>query len=152
MSSPVTATASAGEQLNATVFMETAVGAGDTVEVANPWIGDPVLSCDLCHRPHPKAASEWPGALKYDYFSLQDTVRAPDGRGIYYSQIEGTGMATYTAIYWDYGLTEDDSKASAGEDAYGGYFCNVCHDRRGMNGKNTCGSSGCHRHGGSTGM
>ena len=31
---------------------------------------------------------------------------------------------------------------------WGGWYCNVCHDRRGMNGKQTCGSSGCHRHGG----
>jgi hypothetical protein len=54
---------------------------------------------------------------------------------------------TTRQFFWDYGLMEDDSRLVTEADA-GGYYCNVCHDRRGMNGKNTCGSSGCHRHGG----
>jgi hypothetical protein len=120
---------------------------GDTQEEANPWTSPALMSCIQCHRPHPKAAGEWPGTVAYDLFSLQDTVRAPDGRGMaYWEDVSVMGQTT-RQYFWDYGLTEDDSRAVT-EPTAGGYYCNTCHDRRGMNGKNTCGASGCHRHGG----
>ena len=103
----------------------------------------------------PEGGLEWAAGhtVTYDFFSLQDTVRAPNGLGMaYWEDISSMGNTTRT-IFWDYGLSEDDSRSATLVEANaGGYYCNTCHDRRGMNGKNTCGSSGCHRHGGSTGM
>ncbi len=150
-------TPTSGEQLNGVVWIENTLGAGasDMSEVPNPYLtqndaaGGYTHTCVQCHRPHPKAT--WPGAIRNDFFSLVDTVRAPDGRGMaYWEDISSMGNTTRT-VFWDYGLSEDEPRV-LGEDAYGGYYCNTCHDRRGMNGKDTCGSSGCHKHGGSTGM
>ena len=93
---------------------------------------------------HPKAASAWPGTIKYDLFSMQDTVRAPDGRGLAYYEASKQGAITLQT--WDYGTTLDGRGAT--EETAGGYSCNACHDRTGMNGKDTCGTGGCHSHGG----
>ena len=136
---------------NAFVLVEKTRGAGGTKasgaldSIPNPWVSPSLMQCAQCHRPHPKTAAQWPGTVKFDFFSLQDTVRHPDGRGIAYWQVAGSGMSTYIQEYWDYGLSEDSGVTEANA---GGWYCNVCHDRRGMNGNNTCGSSGCHRHGG----
>lgn len=132
-----------GEDLR-DVFAEPSIGAGGGALEANPYATADILACETCHRPHPKAASQWPGTIKYDLFSLQDTVRIPDGRGISYYEVNNKGQVTLQT--WDYGLTLDGRNAT--EETAGGYFCNTCHDRTGMNGKSTCGSSGCHSHGG----
>ena len=61
-----------GEQLNSVVGIESTKGAGSsaTVEEPNPYLGDVVLNCVVCHRAHPKAPAEWPDAIKYDLFSF----------------------------------------------------------------------------------
>lgn len=107
-----------------------------------------ILDCNVCHRPHPKPPGEYAAAhgdtLRYDFFGFVDTVRTKNGLPLSWSEFNAQGNPTsYT---FDYGLTVD-ARADADPWDAGGYFCNSCHDRDGMNGRDTCGGSGCHAHG-----
>lgn len=144
-----------GALLNPTVWIEATVGAGsaDTIEIASPWAATPdtTMECLECHRPHPKAADEWPGPVAvFDFFSLQDSIRLSDGRAVAYSEPRSSMGSSWIAVIWDYGMSADttgDPRENTGPTT-GGFFCNTCHNRRGMNGKTGgCGSGNCHYHG-----
>ncbi|HSM04538.1 MAG TPA: cytochrome c3 family protein [Longimicrobiales bacterium] len=141
-----------GELMNDNIWIEATVGAGstDTIMIANPWVTvpDTIMECSECHRPHPKAASEWPGpAARFDLFSMQDSIRLTDGRAVAYWEPRSSMGNSWTAVLWDYGMSADVSSDFTDETT-GGWFCNTCHDRRGMNGKTGgCGSGNCHFHG-----
>ncbi len=144
------------------VMVERSVGAGgttgatdgsgdmDLVLYADAFGVDPVLNCTQCHRPHPKAATDWPGTYKYDLLSYQDSVRLSDGRALAYpiDIVDGRmgNPSVYTGV-WDFGLTDDFAPPTV--EAAGGFTCNACHARENMNTKTEgCATGGgCHSHG-----
>jgi predicted CXXCH cytochrome family protein len=144
------------------VMVERSVGAGgttgatdgsgdmDLVLYADAFGADPVLNCTQCHRPHPKAAANWPGTYKYDLLSYQDSVRLSDGRALAYPIDIVDGRMGNPSIYtgvWDFGLTDDFAPPTV--EAAGGFTCNACHARENMNTKTEgCATGGgCHSHG-----
>jgi hypothetical protein len=146
------------------VMVEKTVGAGgttagsdgsgdmDLLTLESLYGTNPVLNCTQCHRPHPKAAADWPGTYKYDILSYQDSIRVSDsdGRAIAYPiDIQSGKMGSpdiYTAV-WDWGLTDDLDPAT--EEEGGGFVCNNCHGKTTMNSKPAgCATGGgCHSHG-----
>jgi hypothetical protein len=153
------------------MLVEKTVGAGgtnassdgggdmDLVSISSEFGTNMVLNCTQCHRPHPKAAADWPGAHKYDLLSFQDSIRLSDGRAIAYpTSVTEASMgspAVYTGAVWDTGLITDSNEAGSSDLTKGGFLCNNCHEKEAMNGKTAgCATGGgCHSHGASmTGM
>lgn len=152
-----------GASLRDYMLVEKTVGAGgtnadtdgggdmDLVAFADEFGTNMVLNCTQCHRPHPKAATDWPGTHKYDLLSYQDSMRLSDGRAIAYPiDISMGSPIVYTGV-WDYGLIEDSSDPNSSDETRGGFLCNSCHAKTAMNSKGAgCATSGgCHSHGAS---
>ena len=97
-------------------------------------IGD-IMPCWSCHTPHPVYDADQASTT---LFSVVDTLLNKDGTAYLFFK----GRKASDPEIFDYGITDNLNKADASS---GGYWCNSCHERLSMTGKDNC--YACHRHG-----
>lgn len=97
------------------------------------WGYGDMLPCRACHTTHGRIDAD---ANVTTLFGVADTTRSKDWQH-YIPFVPDRGDTV-----WNYALTDNQNKSDF---TSGGYWCNSCHNRTSMTGKQNC--FGCHRHG-----
>jgi predicted CXXCH cytochrome family protein len=110
---------------------------GSSVDIRSGigWVIGDVLPCWACHTAHARIDADFDTTT---LFSLRDTLLNKAGDTYLFFKDR---KASDPEIY-DYGVVNNLDK---NDYTSGGYWCNACHDRYAMTGKENC--YGCHRHG-----
>jgi predicted CXXCH cytochrome family protein len=114
-------------------------GSSVDLRAGNGWaIGD-VIPCQACHTTHMELDDDIGGAPGTpSLFRVVDTVRNKAGDAfLFFKDRKASDPEIYA-----YGITNNLDKSDV---TSGGYWCNTCHVRLSMTGKENC--YGCHRHG-----
>lgn len=99
------------------------------------WAVGDVMPCWACHSPHPVRDAD---ADTTSLFMVADTVLNKAGDTyLFYKDRKASDPEIY-----NYSITDNVDKNDL---TSGGYWCNTCHNRYSMTGKENCYS--CHRHG-----
>lgn len=101
------------------------------------WTGNVIMACSSCHNPHPVIDAD---ANSTNHFAINDTTKSPTGTPLsgWWMRSGGQWIRSFA-----YSLISNASGADPLTD--GGTYCNTCHDRTSMVGKDNC--YDCHRHG-----
>lgn len=111
------------------------VASSANLRTGTGWaIGD-VLPCNACHTAHVEPDADVSDTT--NLFAVRDTVRNKAGTAYLFFQDRSNDPQIFR-----YAITDNQSKADS---TSGGYWCNTCHDRTSMTGKENC--YACHRHG-----
>ena len=102
------------------------------------WTANVVLSCDNCHSAHP--VPTYAGAFNpTNVFGVIAPTFGPGG-----VPLKGWGGADWTLTNYSFSTISNSKRTPTPDADNGGVWCNSCHDRSGMIGKDNC--TACHAH------